>query len=487
VASETPARPATVTEPSIVGAVKGLLRVTRLLEALLFAGLAWLLIAAAGVPAWSLAVFAGATGGLVVLLGIRWALAARLRARAGGAPVALHPSGRWVTIWPSPQTVGWRHDLREPAVARGPLFAPLLTLLVWAGVQLSGAGGERISVDSGATLRSMALVGLLLVVHAAAATLGRQPGQGARRDRILAALGAGIALSALAAYYSGTTRIWGLTTPLHRGDPFGPFWYRNHFATFVLLVLPLALGESTRQMARLRRELVGARGRRLLVRLGGEAGAAALEWCFPPAVLLAALVATTSRAAPLALAMGLLVSMAACGTSRRRAGFVLASTLAFVGVAMAFAGPARLIERFARVQSDSSDRLAGWSAARELWRERPLAGWGLGAYPAAVEAHPDLQARLAAVHRHLLLAPHNEYLRLGAELGAPAIVLGAWAASAALRRARHDAWAFASLASLMLHAVVDFPFGVPVLGVLAALIAAPARGPDARPAKVMDR
>jgi O-antigen ligase len=213
--------------------------------------------------------------------------------------------------------------------------------------------------------------------------------------------------------------------------------------------------------------------------LGGETGAAALEWCVPPAVLLSALVATTSRAALLSLAAGLLISLASRGASARRAGFAMASMLVFVGIATAFAGPARLVDRFARVHRDSRERLAGWSAARELWQERPLLGWGLGAYPAAVAAHPGVEARLLAVHRHLLLAPHNEYLRLGAELGAPAIVLVAWAASAAFRRARHDPWALASLAGLALHASVDFPFGVPALAALAALIAAPARGPDA--------
>jgi O-antigen ligase len=470
----------TVSDPSLVGPARGLLRVTKALEALLFACLLWLLVAAAGVPGWSLVVFAGGALGLLALLGARVALSRRLRARLGSAPLALHPSGRWVTLWPGRQTLGWRTDLGGPAAAEGPLLKPALLVLLLAGVQLvPGIAGGRVSVAPVATMWGVALLGSLVILHAAAATLGHRRGQSVRRDRTLTALGLAVALVSLAQYASGSTRIWGLIEPAHpAGVPFGPFWYRNHFATFVVLLFPLALGELTRRVARWSRVLLRTRGRRLLTRLGGEEGIAVVEWSIPPVVLLASLVATTSRGALLALVGGLLLSALVCRPSAKRVLFVLASTLACVGLALALAGPDRLVVRFARAHEDVRDRVAGWTAALALCTERPVLGWGLGAYPAAVALHAPLQARLGSVHKHLLLAPHDDYLQLGAEMGLPALGVALWGAAAALGKARRDPWAFASLAGLLLHAAIDFPLGVPALGALAVVIAAPAQGPD---------
>lgn len=80
-----------------------------------------------------------------------------------------------------------------------------------------------------------------------------------------------------------------------------------------------------------------------------------------------------------------------------------------------------------------SGRWPVWEVTTTMIRERPLAGWGLGAFVPAFDQHDEGLA--GAIH---WLTPHNQYLMLATErgaLGLAAFVWLAWALTQCLRRA----------------------------------------------------
>lgn len=388
--------------------------------------------------------------------------------------------GLLAVLWVARQALVRRARLGPDPPSGAPLAWPLGALGAWAGVQLllpTGAG----SVDPEATLRAIALLTLALVLHLAAATVAATESGASRRDRWLVVLGLGLALSGLASESLEGRRLWPQAL-VASSIPFGPFWYRNHFAACMVLITPLALGQLNRALARAAVSWRSTRPGSRLARAAGSESLAVVEWALPPLAMLVALVATTSRGAPLALAGGLLV--AGLSLPRRSSRRVL---LTAVGVplilALAWVGPHRLIERLEQAPSDAPGRLAGWSAALELFRERPATGWGLNAYPAALAAHPDQLASLERVHAHLAFAAHNDYLGTAAESGFPGLTLLLWAGAAALWRARSEPWRFASLFGGLLHAGIDFDFQQPALVLLFSTIAAPRPAAGQQPAE----
>jgi O-antigen ligase len=70
-----------------------------------------------------------------------------------------------------------------------------------------------------------------------------------------------------------------------------------------------------------------------------------------------------------------------------------------------------------------------WDKSVRMIRDRPMLGWGVGAYPMqqALYFHPDVptraQIQIAVLGRGLLENAHNTYLQLAAELGLPGLAL----------------------------------------------------------------
>ena len=384
-----------------------------------------------------------------------------------------HPSGRWLTLWPDPRALGRRFDLGEPAGPRGPLLLPCLALAAWASLQLVPVGGSS-SVDAEATRRGILLLLCFLVLHVVGRAVWQDRGAARRRTAVLACFGLALSLGALFLFATNDRRHWEFFEPPPGGNPFGPFWYRNHYAVLVAMLTPAALSRLSRAAvvawhARERRP----RARPLVTRLLAPETLALVGWSLPPLALLASLVATTSRGGLLALVGGLAAGAIVTPRSLRWRAFPLFAVAAFLGVALFLFGFERVTERFARARADTPGRVLGWSAAVGLARERPLVGWGLNAYPEAVARHPELARDLRAVHPHLAAAAHNDYAQLAAETGVVGLALALWAAGAALVSARVEPWRFAALAAGLLHAGLDFDIQVPALLVLFALLAAP--------------
>jgi hypothetical protein len=63
-------------------------------------------------------------------------------------------------------------------------------------------------------------------------------------------------------------------------------------------------------------------------------------------------------------------------------------------------------------------------------------------------------------------------VQLLVETGVPGLLVGLWAALAALAAARRDPWLFAALAGVLMHAFVDFDLQIPAIPALFVVLAA---------------
>jgi O-antigen ligase len=198
-------------------------------------------------------------------------------------------------------------------------------------------------------------------------------------------------------------------------------------------------------------------------------------WLLVGAVCLAAMVATQSRGAFVAAAVGLAIAVM---QGRRRGVQILVATAGVV-VGIVFPGAIDAAEHVAvggrtaaeLSQNTSVREHAAWFAAR-VAAEHPLRGIGYGTFPSYAESSPKFG---------IYLATHNDYLRLAAEMGIPALavfLLLIWlgmkspaSGESAVLRAMTAAYAVGLFfANELANLVVSMPFWL----ALGCLLAAPA-------------
>lgn len=491
---------ATVSAVPIVRRARALRAVCGAVELALVLLVGGSVIAIGSVHPWAYVPLWIATGVGLALLGVRAALVRGLREVLDRKRFAFHLSNRWIVVEPHGEygATGWHFDLGAPLFPRGPLLLPGVVFAAWVALQLVPWPGTGcpITVAPRETVRGLLFVLCGLGVHQMAAAVAVQRSARARFRKAVAGLGLGLAVVALAQLAGGAVRIYGVFEPLEGGQPFGPFVNRNHFAGYMLLVVPLTLGLVGRALRRYGRR-VGDRPnlRRRLVALQTPEGVALVYALLPPLATIGALLATTSRGALLAFAAAL--GLAALGLRGRRGVPAWALALAFMGVTLSWFGLERLEARFARVSRDAPGRTRVWqdTLARMdgLWltgsgfntfgtRMSRVAAWALpeGATPWPESARAILESGARVGYRAVVgvrgrmwyREAHNDYLQLLVETGLPGLLLGLWAAVAVLATARSDPWWLAAVAGLLLHEVVDFDLQIPAVAVLFAAVAA---------------
>ena len=491
-------QPVTLSSPDLLRATRFLRLLQRLLELVLGTIVVGSVVAIGSVhpPAYIALWLACLAAALVAA--VRALAIGGLRQRLGARTVALHVSGRWLVVEPreDDHALGWSIDLAGQARPRGPLAYPALAFLGFVLLQLF-AFGRLSSIAPEATQRGAAFVLAFLLLHqAAAAALAHRPAR-RRFRRLVALLGAGIALAALAQLASGTRRVYGVFEPLEGGTPFGPFVNRNHFAGYMLLVVPIALGlfaDAWRAYAR--RLGTGPNARRRLVALATREGTSVVYAALPPLVAIAALFSSTSRGGILACAAALAIAGLALRSRRGTPGW--AAAVVFAAVALTWFGLERLEVRFLRTADDAPGRTLVWRESLALMDgARWATGYGLNAFADAFSRVPawDLPrgatpwpepvlAALRSGERLGYRAPdelpgldwyreaHNDYVQLLVETGVPGLLIGLWAGLAALAAARRDPWLFAALAGVLMHVCVDFDLQIPAIPALFVVLAA---------------
>jgi O-antigen ligase len=352
-------------------------------------------------------------------------------------------------------------------------------------------------VSPEATRRGLAFVIALLVLHLAASVAFADPGARRRIRRVVAWLGLVLGFVALVQLAGDFKRIYGIFQPWESSFFYGPFVNRNHFAGYMLLVIPIGLGLLAEAWRRYQRRVGGhANLRRILVGMGSNEGTRLLYTALAPLVAIAALLASTSRGGILAL--GASLALAAIGLRSRRGTPAWAAALVFVAVALSWFGLERLEVRFIRSTDDAPGRTVVWGESVDLMKgSRWVNGYGFNTFGEALSRVPAWQLpehatpwpeavrdSLESGQRFGYRAPgdlpglswyreaHNDWLQLLVETGLPGLLIGIWAALAVLLAARGDPWLFAALAGPLIHVFVDFDFQIPAIPALFVVLAA---------------
>jgi hypothetical protein len=342
---------------------------------------------------------------------------------------------------------------------------------------------NALSLDPAATqvvLAEVVALGLLLV--GAARLMGRWPLDwfvGQLMSLAVAVALAGIVQKALLDADSGL--IYGFWSPRQRGEAFGPFVNRNHFAGWMVMVLPLvgaygwALAQASEARARegpggWLRWLSSVDGNRVLLVLSALL------------IMTVAIVLTGSRSGMVAGAVGLLVLVvflwrAMAGVARV---IVTSTVLLILLAALGWAGAGSVLSRFGRASDDVAGRLSAWSDTMRIAADFPWFGTGLGGYRRAMllyQTH-DREAFYAQAH--------NDYLQLIAEGGLlvtlPAALMAVFVVIGIVRRLQSresspaSYWlrrgAVAGLVGMAAQSVVEFSLQMPGNAVMFVALAA---------------
>jgi O-antigen ligase len=301
-----------------------------------------------------------------------------------------------------------------------PLPFPILLAVnpngVWLRRQLDfpfvgAAGAHALSVAPAASWLAFAL--LVSFVVLLLGTAGLLSIQGPRKlVGALTIFGVVVALAGIVQKPLYAGRIYGFWTPQEAGDPFGPFVNRNHFAGWMLMILPLALGYLCAALARAMHRPKAAWRDRLLWLLTSEANKLILT-AGGIAIMGLALVLTSSRSGISALGMALLMMgwLVVRGRQGRWRKLIAAGYLVLLGVSLvAFVGADALLRRFGQGTFDDG-RFSIWADARGIAARHWLTGTGLNTFQFANLVYQKHDTAFAVT------SAHNDYLQVAAEGG----------------------------------------------------------------------
>jgi O-antigen ligase len=270
-----------------------------------------------------------------------------------------------------------------------------------------------ISLDPAATARGLALFaafGLLLL--GLANSLSHRGAD--RLVWLITWLGIVLAVIGIIQRALSPGEIYGFWTPLMPANPFGPFINRNHFAGWMLMAIPLALGYFCATFSRGIGEVRPSLRDWVLWLSSPDASKAVLAG-FAVILMGLALMLTLSRSGIFSLAVAVIVCGYA-GVRRQRGALarsaVFASLMLSSLLIVVWAGVDAIAARFAAVDTVAlGGRLAIWQGGARMLEDFWLTGSGLNTFGVATLFYP------AVVPGHHLREAHNEYLQLAVEGG----------------------------------------------------------------------
>jgi O-antigen ligase len=335
-----------------------------------------------------------------------------------------------------------------------------------------------ISVDPVATVEAMVLLAALLAVAVFWSDRARDRPAARRVGAAVLLVCAAQAVFGAVQWSRAPDRIYGEASPFVT-TPFGSYVNHNHFAGLLGMGVALAAALAYGYVRR-----AGGFSPRAVVSTGLALALAAVH------------LASRSRGGLIALAGGLaaLAALASAmhvrrGAGARRPGLVAAGlAVLVVGFGLA-AVPETTRAHLATVLRGPADgsgtyRVDVAAATWRLFAERPVTGWGLGAFADAFPPYKRGHGAVRTTHAE------SDLLEFLAEAGLTGLALAAWLAWSASRglgdRLRHGkdpvrkalaAGAAAAVAALAVHSLLDFNLRLPanalVFATLLGLAAAP--------------
>lgn len=337
-----------------------------------------------------------------------------------------------------------------------------------------------LSIDAGKTALGLTFLGAFLLLMAGTARIMSR--EGARRlAEQITILGVVLAMAGIIQRATFNGKIYGFWELQQGGLPFGPFINRNHFAGWMLMVVPLAIGLFASMVDR---ALRGTRPRfrdRLMWFSSPDASKTILVG-FAIVAMVLSLFLAFSRSGIMALAVGMVVAtimMARRQSTLKLRIVVSAAMILMVLTVAAWVGLDRLAARF-----DASDPTVSLSGRPQIWsdtvriaRMYPLTGTGLNTFGVSTLFYQRSQPG-----EHLNEA-HNDYLQLVAEggflLGLPALfTIGAfaWLAVRRLNQDEGSIWwirmgALTGVLAIAVQSLVEFSLQMPANAALFSVMA----------------
>jgi len=273
---------------------------------------------------------------------------------------------------------------------------------------------HAVSIDPRATRGGLvALVSLELLLFGLSRSLRRRD---VRHIAVgIVVLGVALALFGVIQKALWNGKLYWVWTPRETGESFGPFVNRNHFAGWMLMALPLAIGYFCGRVARgVERVKPGWHSR--LIWLASTEATNTMLVGFAIVVMATSLVLTLSRSGILGLmAAAIVVAFVVIrrqATAMRRT-VAAAYVMSILGVSLAWAGLDLVVSRFAvNAGTDMERRIGAWSDAWHIFLRFPVAGTGLNTYGIATLFYQTINLT------HHYDQAHNDYLQLAAEGGA---------------------------------------------------------------------
>ena len=343
-----------------------------------------------------------------------------------------------------------------------PLPRPLLDLLSPGSVGfraelalLPDRSWHPISVNPADTARGLLFVAAVCCLYAVVFREFGEPRWRGRLARVVVLTGCALVLEALVQAATYGSRIYGLYKPDADWAVFGPYVNRNHFAGYMVMAIPLALGLTTEAA----RKLLAAarRRRRTFLVLGDPEASLALRRGVEAVLLVVGLAASRSRGGLL----GFLVSLVALPRAFARPARALVILVPVLLGAALFVdlGPIRQGFESRGIQAS---RLSLWEDVLPMLRSFPVFGCGLNAFGSAYPAHQTV------LKGEWVGQAHNEYLQaltdtglLGAGILVSLVALLLRAAWRVAPRSALDAGILGSLLALAAHNLVDFNWQIP--------------------------
>lgn len=466
----------------------------------------------------------------IFAIGSAWLLVRLLRGRGGVStglevPIALFLGVVLLQIAPLPGKViaavsprlATIYERTVPGFGRGPQsdFEEWLLASDAARSEISSgptlaAVARPLSYDVPGTADGLVLFGAYALLFLVVADRYRETERFRRIVVWIVCVGVGIAIQGIFQKLTWNGKVLWFRSPNTGTRPFGPFVNPNHFAGYMELIVPLALGLLLTLLSRQAQSLF-RRERAPDDPMGspsaGEGPAADLgerEWnretpglpwmathvvpkayllCFLLALSIGSIVLSLSRGGFLATLLTFaifsrsLVPPVVRGFSRTGTLAALVAMLCGTLGIVYWLGASAIAERASTLAAPGAEpaflsRVDAWRGTVDLFREQSVLGVGLGAFQTAFYRYNAAGAGVYA-------QAHNDYLQLLAEVGIVGAIPAALALFVFIRRrvvpamrfrVRADRYLTLGLAmaivSLLLHSFVDFNLQIPAVGFL---------------------
>lgn len=297
------------------------------------------------------------------------------------------------------------------------LALPFSALAMWGIVQFIPFAANAISLDVQST-KEAAIKLLALNAYLIAALMTLRSSERRRKVIIvLTAFGFAVSLFAIIQRLTYNGKMYWMRPVSDYIAPYGPYGNYNHFAGMVELILPLPFAYLLFAKVNLEQRLL---------------------WLFGVVMMAVAVVVSLSRGGILSLGIELLALMLIAVFVRNRWADsgnqrAMNNNKLIVGVALAaivllalWIGYEPLTKRFGSVRQGAGEysvvtRGEYWRGAWQMFKDHPVTGVGLGAFPTAYPRY----GRSSAKNERLEQA-HNDYLQLLTDAGLIGALIALW-------------------------------------------------------------